>query len=162
LPQRPYAPGQMRALLALLIVAAAATWFCWPSSEVAVPAQPPTPPTVQPPVQALPEAAALTPVEPARPDEPTIRMPDGTQVPLLNGVRQAAAPGWDPARPYAPIIGKQTLKGIEYYVHADGSTTTTIMAWRTDLKRLDGTTRVAHPQAAQTVVDDQNQPVRRN
>lgn len=159
---QPVGPGPMRLILVVLALAAIATFCCWPNTRVAAPVAP-IPPTAPTPAEApLPEVAALTPVEPPRPNQPTLRMPDGSQVPLLNGVLHAAEPAWEPGRPYSPILGKQTVNGIEYYVHADGTTTTTIMAWRTDLKRLDGTTRVAHPKDAHAVVDDQGQPIRRN
>jgi hypothetical protein len=35
--------------------------------------------------------------------------------------------------------------GVDWYVHADGTRTTTEMKWRSDLGRLDAMTRIAVP-----------------
>lgn len=148
--------GPMRAVLAVLIAVLLVVYFAWPRAEPAPPIAPVAPPSApavdQPAVAtALP---AVVPLQPTPPGVPTLRMPDGKEFPLLNGVREAPLPSWEPGRPYSPIIGTRTVRGIDYYVHADGSTTTTIMAWRTDLKRYDGTTRVESPKESQTILED--------
>lgn len=56
-----------------------------------------------------------------------VKLPDGSYLPLLNGVKFAQPvqrSTWD--GPITPVVGKITdQEGIEYWVHADGSTTTT-------------------------------------
>lgn len=56
-----------------------------------------------------------------------VRLPDGSYLPLLNGVPFAAPvkrSEWD--GPITPVVGKITDNdGCEWWVHADGSTTTT-------------------------------------
>jgi len=148
--------GSMRAFCAVLIAVLLVVYFVWPRTEQApptAPAAPPSAPAVDQPavVTALP---GVIPLQEARPGEPTLRMPDGKEFPMLNGVREAPPPSWEPGRPYSPIIGTRTIRGLDYYVHADGSTTTTLMAWRTDLKRYDGTTRVESPKESQAIVED--------
>lgn len=56
--------------------------------------------------------------------------PDGTWLPPLNGVTVAPPfPGFAPNYPYAPVIEiKRGDKGIFWYIHADGSHSTTQMA----------------------------------
>jgi hypothetical protein len=82
-------------------------------------------------------------------------MPDGSQLPPLNGVREAGDPTWPHDRPYAKVVGTKTVNGIDYYVHADGSTTTTIMVWRTDLGRYDAATHVVNPVGNRPLADDE-------
>ena len=53
-----------------------------------------------------------------------IRLPDGSYVPALNGV--ATAVSWG-KRAFSPIVGRNvTAQGVEWYVHEDGSQSTTI------------------------------------
>lgn len=75
-----------------------------------------------------------------------LRLPDGSEVPPLNGVKEPAALVWGD-EPYSPIVGKELGSGIEWYVHADGTRTTTLDRWRPDLGRMDSVTLVAHPKA---------------
>ena len=73
-------------------------------------------------------------------------MPDGTQVPMLNGVTELAANPWPGDVPYSPIVGKETdPSGQDWYVHADGTKSTMQMVWRSDLGRHDGVFQVARP-----------------
>ena len=80
-------------------------------------------------------------------DPRQLLLPDGTSTPALNGATHAPplARGWDPAVPYAPIVGQRTVDGVRWYVHADGTQSTTRMVYRPDLGRLDAVTSVAHP-----------------
>ncbi len=56
-----------------------------------------------------------------------IRLPDGSYLPLLNGVPRASPISraeW--LGPVPPVVGKQVdAEGVEWWVHADGSSTTT-------------------------------------
>lgn len=54
-------------------------------------------------------------------------LPDGTFLPLLNGVPYAVAPARDASDgPIPPVVAKVTdQEGYEWYEHADGSMTTT-------------------------------------
>lgn len=56
--------------------------------------------------------------------------PDGTWLPPLNGVDIAPPfPGFDPKYPYAPVVKiVRGDKGVSWYIHADGSHSTTQMA----------------------------------
>jgi hypothetical protein len=75
-----------------------------------------------------------------------LRMPDGTQVPMLNGVTELAANPWPGDVPYSRIIGKETDSlGQDWYVHADGTKSTMQMVWRSDLGRKDGVFNVSTP-----------------
>jgi hypothetical protein len=74
------------------------------------------------------------------------RLPDGTYVPALNGVVGAPPMVWPEDRPFSPITHKETgSNGIEWYLHADGTASTTAMIFRKDLGREDATALVAHP-----------------
>lgn len=79
--------------------------------------------------------------------DPRLWLPDGSSVPALNGAVDAPplARGWDPTVPWAPIVGVRTVDGVQWYVHADGTQSTTRMVMRPDLGRLDAVTSVAHP-----------------
>ncbi len=77
-----------------------------------------------------------------------LELPDGTFVPALNGAVNAKplVTAWDPQVPYAKIIRQERAPdGVDWYVHADGSFSTTRMVFRDDLKRMDAVTSVAHP-----------------
>ena len=53
---------------------------------------------------------------------------------------------WPRERPYSPIVKVEVdPHGQEWYVHEDGSKSTTVMGWRKDLGRLDAMTQVANP-----------------
>lgn len=97
---------------------------------------------------ATPDAARA----PEQPPAELLRLPDGTAVAPLNGVQRAGPFVWGDG-PYAPIVGTETQNGIEWWVHADGTKSTTLMIWRKELGRADATTVVARP-AAPVPVDD--------
>ena len=86
----------------------------------------------------------------------TLALPDGTFVAPLNGVVSPAQFKWTKG-PYAPIVGKR--RGKEpgswwWYVHADGTMSTTAMVMREDLGRTDAVTIVAHPEATAPIRSD--------
>ena len=89
-----------------------------------------------------------------------LRFPDGTELPPLNGVEIPAKLQWPKNRPYSPVVGKKTeANGDTWYVHADGTRSTTIMLYRSDLNREDPTTIVANPEKVQPRVDDTDKSV---
>ena len=134
--------------VSLLVAFAATALYEWPRS--------PLPPVAAP--AAAPAAAATAPdpqcATPAPADagaaahQRELQLPDGSYVPALNGA-EGAPPlrlFWEAGRPWSPIVGvARSELGVDWYVHADGSRSTTEMKWRSDLGRLDALTRVAHP-----------------
>jgi len=125
------------------------------------------------PVAGAPRSPAATtsaPVPPATAADPSIDaskpaaggasvllLPDGTHLPCLNGAHdceplQRAWGQW----PWSPITGRERSDaGIDWYIHADGSRSTTEMKFRSDLGRWDAVTRVAHPGASPPAVKAQ-------
>ncbi|MBK9385712.1 MAG: hypothetical protein IPN34_12960 [Planctomycetes bacterium] len=117
-----------------------------------------TPPTVPATMRSAPTETAPAPVvahaplreapaptrTPPVPEE-MIRYPDGTFMPPLNGVKQPALLHWPPEEPFSPIVGKQMAGDVEWYVHADGTQSTTQMVFRSDLGREVAVTHVARP-----------------
>jgi len=76
-----------------------------------------------------------------------VELPDGTFVPTLNGATGALSlrECWG-TRPWSPIerVDRSDV-GVDWYVHEDGTRTTTEMKWRADLGRQDAMTRIAVP-----------------
>jgi hypothetical protein len=128
--------------------AAAAYWYLRsPAGEPkAAPAVAPAfaPPAPSAPPPAVPEQAPL----PAQPGAKAqmLALPDGSRVPLLNGVTVAPELTWGD-EPWSPIVRTIRTNGIDWYEHANGSQTTTMMVWRAGLGRLDATAICAHPRA---------------
>lgn len=82
-----------------------------------------------------------------------LELPDGTFVPTLNGVESAPALGrsWRPSIPWSPIERIETAPdGVQWYVHADGTRSTTVMAWHSQQAQWVAVTRVGHPTDAPT------------
>lgn len=139
------------AILLLLGAATSASWWAFRK----------TPEVTQPRVaQPLPEPLRPQPggpepvsvdfkatVDPGIPEDQRLRMPDGSFVPTLNGVKNPAAIVWG-NQPYSPIVRKQIDPHCEWYLHADGTYTTTVMTWRSDLGREDAVTLCLHPAKA--------------
>ena len=76
------------------------------------------------PAQSRPAAAA---------PRKLLRLPDGTEVPPLNGLPEAPPLVWPSERPYARLLGREVdPNGLEWYVHADGAKWTTHMIVRSD------------------------------
>ena len=73
-----------------------------------------------------------------------LKLPDGSEAAPLNGVQQPAAMTWG-NRPYAPIVTTTWSDGVEWYVHENGTRSTTVDLFRQDLGRHDAVTVVAHP-----------------
>jgi len=144
------ARGLTTAVAVLSFAAGALVYWSLNTPSVVEPQAEPTsePPPVPPAV--VPPAAA--PVE--RPDAPSetnkLRLPDGSEVEPLNGVTTPAAMTWGKG-PYSPIVGTEHGNGLDWYVHADGTRTTTLEVWRPELGRPDPVTLVYRPVVAATV-----------
>ncbi len=98
------------------------------------------------PAQAAVPATCEAPAAAA--DDTQLLLPDGSSVPALNGARapQPMRDVWPVSVPWSPITGvEHSPAGIDWYVHADGSRSTTQMVWRADLGRMDAMTRLARP-----------------
>ncbi|MFO1078123.1 MAG: hypothetical protein U1E73_10425 [Planctomycetota bacterium] len=141
-------------LLAVLVVAGGATMaFCYrlPATPVAPAApsasQSPAARLAEPPVAPATGEVVVAPVTATAADR--LDLPDGTSVALLNGTTGALtlASFWG-ARAWSPIVRiERTDAGVDWYVHADGTRSTTEMRWRSDLGRNDAMVRIAVPVA---------------
>lgn len=86
-----------------------------------------------------------------KPEEPQAKsnrllLPDGTTVPVLNGAFGAPEMGWPDERPWSPIIGKEMDRnGLEWYVHEDGSKSTTQNLYHTHTGGMAPVTNVFNP-----------------
>ena len=77
-----------------------------------------------------------------------LELPDGTQMPNLNGVEAKVRFKWTNDRAYSPIVAKREAQkdgDWEWYEHGDGSLSTTVLLYRKDLGREDPTSVVASP-----------------
>lgn len=138
-------------VIALLLLLGGLAWWATSSEE------PPTRLDQLPAKVAAPAAAAAPPARlqytapvATRTPEPAARhrlvlLPNGEYVPTLNGVLDAPAMDWPASIPYSPIIGRESTSTLDWYVHADGSKSTTQMVFRTDLGRMGPVTTVANP-----------------
>ncbi len=135
-------------VVALLLVLGGLAWWATSSDEPPTHLdQPPAPvaaPTAPPArLQYTAPVATRTPEPAAR--KRMVLLPNGDYVPTLNGVLDAPAMDWPTSIPYSPIIGRESTATLDWYVHADGSKSTTQMAFRTDLGRMGPVTTVANP-----------------
>ena len=91
--------------------------------------------------------AEAAPQAPERVDAAaTWRLPDGSFTAPLNGAIDPPPLAWPPNVAWSPIVGRELgAAGVEWYVHTDGSRSTTEMKWRADLGRFDAVTRLARP-----------------
>ncbi len=81
------------------------------------------------------------------PGPESLKMPDGTYLPVLNGAVGAPAVEWPKGTPYSPVIKKIVDKeGLEWYVHKDGSFTITQNLYRSDLGRIEPATTIYNPE----------------
>jgi len=134
----------------IVAAAAAAAAGAWWALQTPPDIAPEPAPVVEPPARPAPSAAPVMTVdyvpepEAKVPAERRLEMPDGSFVPTLNGVVNPAAIAWGNT-PYSPIVRKQIDPTLEWYVHADGTYTTTVMQWRSELGRDDACTVCLHP-----------------
>ena len=83
------------------------------------------------------------------PSERTFGLPDGTRLPVLNGAYGAPDIQWPAGIPWSPVVRKMVDNdGQEWYVHADGTYSSTVITYRSDLGRHVPVTQVAHPEKA--------------
>jgi hypothetical protein len=105
----------------------------------------------QPGQQATPPAVrgqgpALAPRQQQEAKQIMLHLPDGSSVPALNHITMPVEFAWPQGVPYAPIVGRETdFNGTEWYVHADGTRSTTEMKYRKDLGREDATAITKNP-----------------
>lgn len=95
------------------------------------------------PTTELPPAVHLS-----LPENRTLLLPDGTRIRALNGAINASPMkgAWPKNVPWSPIVATERSDlGVDWYVHEDGSRSTTEMKWRSDLGRKDAVTRLARP-----------------
>lgn len=151
--------GNQKPLLAFtgILIAAGAAAGIWSTLRTPGDVVPPKATTPLP----VPQKPAPGPVAPSSvkldldqgpkvPADQLLRMPDGSMVPTLNGVKNPAKIVWGDF-PYSPIVRTQKDPTVEWYVHADGTYTTTMMQWRSDLGREDPVTLCLHPAKAAPV-----------
>ncbi len=162
----------------LVLGAGGAAFALFGREETPKPEQPPVPGPVQPtpgpgpapvgpapvgpgtrvveqgPMQDGPGPGELPPARPVgmvAPGANAASYPNGTQVPLLNGVTEPIAIPWPAALPWSPIKGVVPQAGNDWYLHEDGSWSTTLLQKEPGTGRLRGVAEVfpAVPQAQQ-------------
>lgn len=101
------------------------------------------------PIQPAPQASK------APPASGSLLLPDGTYLPTLNGVDADLKLTWPSHLPFSPVVGRVVdSQGIERYLHADGSQSTTQMIYRSDLGRADAAVLVSTPRPAAPLKQD--------
>lgn len=95
------------------------------------------------PTEPSPRAGELSLPEP--PAGSGLVMPNGQRVPCLNGVDGEFVLRWPRGRPFAPIVAVETTDtGLAWYVHQDGTRSTTQWMQKPDGSR-EGVGSVASP-----------------
>lgn len=144
----PYDVARMRgnglvvALLAVLVLALAG-FFAWqrytgrgaaPPAELpratpptSVPNVQPSSPAVASPVVADAHAGAPSATPPIAGKQGTMRFPDGSTRPALNGVTEVLEIPWPSDRPWSPVVEQVHHNSVDWFRHADGSFSTTIV-----------------------------------
>jgi hypothetical protein len=93
----------------------------------------PAPPEAEPVQSRVGAAPAAEPgAAPAAAPEAAVasgsmRYPDGSSRPALNGVTQELVIPWPSGRPWSPVVEQLTHGGTEWCRHADGSFSTTVV-----------------------------------
>ena len=130
------------ALLAVLVLALAG-YFAWlrytgrggaPPAELpratpptSAPNVPPPAPAVASPVVADAHAGAPATTPPVAGKQGTMRFPDGSTRPALNGVTEVLEIPWPSDRPWSPVVEQVHHNSVDWFRHADGSFSTTIV-----------------------------------
>jgi hypothetical protein len=139
----------LAALIALAVVSAV-FWFP-PRGDAEIEPALPEPPAAT----ATPEPTPAPIRTPDRPEE-LVGYPDGTYMPPLNGVTHPSSLMWPVGHPFTPIVGKRsTADGTWWYLHADGTCSTTMMVWRSDVGAKVAMTHVARPVPVAPVEPDE-------
>ena len=102
---------------------------------------PPNAPQAKDPVVATPSVSPGLATEDA-PVTGMLALPDGSRIQALNGVTAPAALVWGEA-PWSAIVGTERSDGIDWFVHEDGTYSTTVEVYRSDLGRTDPVTLVS-------------------
>ena len=115
-----------------MAAAGTATWR-WLDREPApaVPAAPtPTTPVVAPDAPVPVEAEvkpATPPPKPVAAPAGTVKFPDGSSMPALNGVQTEVVIAWG-TKPFTRVVGTEDgPNGWKWYVHENGTRSTTVM-----------------------------------
>lgn len=139
-----------RIALGFLIVAVAAGGVAWslrdrPAEKAPAPA-PQKAPEKAPTPNAGAAASVVMPIPDKKgvPPERLLRFPNGETAAPLNGIENPATCVWGDV-PWSPIVRRELNNGIEWYVHADGTYTTTTTVWRSDSQRMEPVTLCHHP-----------------
>lgn len=89
----------------------------------------------------------------------SVRFPDGSYLPLLNGAKGKVVMTWPAGRPFSPVVGKVGGgQSEEWYRHADGTLTTTVVKFRSDLGREDVLCQVANQVDAKQLLREDGTP----
>jgi len=140
--------------LVVCLVAGAALWW-WPGDEATVEAAavpkdttPPTPAEV-PVLNARWIAPPAVQNPKSEEKRHMVKLPTGEWLRALNGAVDVKPMEWPADRPFSPIIGvERSPSGKDWWVHADGTKSTTEMIFRSDLGRHDAILEIASPTPA--------------
>lgn len=136
------------ALLGAAAIGGALTWFALTGDEDSAPTQPPAPAPTQEETEPAPIAtgnvAEPGPAEPNDPAAGKLLLPDGGYAEPLNGVKNPPKLLWNNPE-WSPIVRQEHNAGLDWYVHADGTYSTTMMIYRPDLGRADAVSYSLHP-----------------
>jgi hypothetical protein len=128
----------MTHLLSILWIPAAATVLVVAAASPTPPPLAPTPSTIGGPdaaalaaVATLPAVGAVAAASPP-PRDPiaaagTTQFPDGSRLPALNGVAEDLRMPWPGGGPFSPVVDRIEHAGTQWYRHADGSLSTTLI-----------------------------------
>jgi hypothetical protein len=113
-----------------------------PQPQAVVEAPKPAPPA--PATAKITERGAPEPTRSPRESHKMVRFPDGTWLPALNGAIGAPAVVWPKDVPFAPVVKiVRDAQGLDWWSHADGSWSTSIMSetTRRGVKQIEPITR---------------------
>lgn len=92
----------------------------------------------------------------------SIRFPDGSYLPPLNGAKGRVVMTWPAGRPFSPVVGKiGGGQSEEWYRHADGTLSTTVVKFRSDLGREDVLCQIANRLDTKQLSREDGTPVER-
>lgn len=146
----------MTALALATVGMACLLWQFWPRdtvplpgpASIGLPGPEPVPPP--PPVATGDGTPAAPKPDAAAKKSGMLKLPDGSEVAPLNGVENPPRLVWQNPE-YSPIVRTEHNGDFDWYVHADGSYSTTLMIWRSDLGRADAVSYCLHPRPSAPV-----------